>query len=92
MPLPEKYYRQLIESHAAAERASRWDAARAWARVLGEITLWTALGMLLVALAFHTFDLALGRIYWLSGCIVWIGGVSAAVLSAYRRAEERGEF
>jgi hypothetical protein len=31
-------------------------------------------------------------VYWLSGCIVWIGGVSAAVLSAYRRGEERGDW
>ena len=92
MPLPEKYYRQLIESHAAAHRAARWDSFRAWARVLGEITLWTVLGMVLTALAFHTHDIPLGRIFWLTGCIVWIGGVSAAVLSAYRRGEERGDW
>jgi hypothetical protein len=92
MPLPAKYYRQLIESHAAAHRAARWDSLRAWARVLGEITLWTALGMLITGLAFYTFDVGLGRVYWLSGCIVWIGGVSAAVLSAYRRGEERGDW
>ena len=92
MPLPEKYYRQLIESHAAAHRAARWDSLRAWARVLGEITVWTALGMLITGLAFYTFDIGLGRVYWLGGCIVWIGGVSVAVLSAYRRGEERGDW
>jgi hypothetical protein len=92
MPLPDKYYRQLIESHAAAERASRWDTLRAWARVLGEITLWTVLGMMIIAYAFHVFDVELGRVYWLAGCIVWIGGVSAAVLSAYRRGEDQGHW
>jgi Ni,Fe-hydrogenase I cytochrome b subunit len=92
MPLPDKYYQQLIERHAAAERASRWDAWRALARVVGEITLWTVLGMLLTGLAFYTHDIQLGRMYWLIGCIVWIGGVSVAVLSAYRRGEERGDW
>jgi hypothetical protein len=92
MPLPEKYRRQLMETHAAAERESRWDGWRALARVIREITLWTLLGLLGVGLALHTFDVELGRIYWLVGCIVWIGGVSVAVLSAYRRGAERGDW
>jgi len=92
MPLPERYRRQLIETSEAAERASRWDGWLALARVIGEITLWTLLGMAGIGLAFHTFDVELGRVFWLVGCIVWIGGVSAAVLSAYRRGEERGDW
>jgi hypothetical protein len=92
LPIPEKYYKQLIASHAAAERASRRDSWRALARVVGEITLWTVLGMLLTGLAFHTYDIQLGQTYWLIGCIVWIGGVATAVLSAYRRGEERGDW
>ena len=91
-PLPEKYLRQLMESHAAAERESRWDSLRALARVLGEITLWSLLGLLALGLALHTFDVALGKIYWYTGTIVWIAGVSAAVLSAYRRGENRGDW
>jgi hypothetical protein len=92
MPLPEQYRRQLMESHAAAERESRWDAWREWARVLGEIVFWTLAGLGGIGLALHTFDYQLGRIYWWAGCIVWIAGVSAAVLSAYRRGEERGDW
>lgn len=45
-----------------------------------------------IGMALHTFDVELGRVYWLVGSIVWIGGVSATVLSAYRRGEERGEW
>ena len=90
MPLPAKYRRQLIESSAAAEREARWDAARAWVRAVGEIVLWTGLGMALVFRAFHTNGVDVGRIYWLIGCIVWIGGVSSAVLGAYRRGLEDG--
>lgn len=92
MPLPERYNEQLIESRAAAERASRWDEWRDLARALGEMVLWTTLGMALVFMAFWTSDAQLGAIYWLLGCIVWIGGVSWAVLSAYLRGEERGDW
>jgi hypothetical protein len=81
-----------METAAAAERESRWDAWRELARVIGEIVLWTLLGLFGIGLAFHTFDFELGRVYWLLGSIVWIGGVSFAVLSAYRRGEERGDW
>ena len=92
MPLPEQYRRQLMESHAAAERESRWDVPLSLARVIGEIGLWTLLGMFCIVMALHTLGFELGRVYWLVGCIVWIGGVSGAVLSAYRRGEERGDW
>jgi len=90
MPLPEQYRRQLIETHEAAERAARWDALRAWGRSIAEIVLWTLLGMGFVFMAFHTNGVAVGRIYWLVGCIVWIGGVAKATLGAYRRGEDQG--
>ena len=92
MPLPERYRRQLMESHAAAERESRWDGPLALARVMGEIVLWTLLGLFCIGMALHTLGFELGRVYWLVGCIVWIGGVSYAVLSAYKRGEERGDW
>ena len=90
MPLPEKYRRQLTATHDAAERESRWDGSLALLRVLAEIVAWTALGMALVFLAFYTSNEDLGRVYWLLGCIVWIGGVASAVLSAYVRGEDQG--
>lgn len=90
MPLPEQYRRQLEETHAAAHREARWEGLRAWMRAVGEIVLFTLLGMALVFLAFYVHDERLGRIYWLLGCIVWIGGVAMAVLGAYRRGLEEG--
>ncbi|HKH91015.1 MAG TPA: hypothetical protein VKA54_04380 [Gemmatimonadaceae bacterium] len=92
MPLPEKYLRQLAETHAAAERAARKDYWRAWVRVLGEIAFSSLLGLALIGLAFHAWRFELGIIYWYAGCIVWIGGVSTAILTAYRRGEERGDW
>ena len=90
MPLPDHYRRQLTDTHAAAEREARWDGLRDIVRAVGEIVLWTSLGMVLIVLAFLTSDATLGRIYWLVGCIVWIGGVAKAVLGAYRRGLEEG--
>jgi hypothetical protein len=90
MPLPEKYYRQLQETHAAADREARWDAFRAWGWAIGEVVLWTLAGMALVFMAFHTNGVAIGRVYWLIGCIVWIGGVAKATLGAYRRGVDQG--
>ncbi len=92
MPLPEKYRRQLLETHAAAEREARWDVWRAMARVIGEIVLWTLLGLFGIGLALHTLDYELGKVYWLAGSVVWITGVSAAALSAYRRGSDRGDW
>ena len=46
--------------------------------------------MALIFLVFYVGEEALGRIYWLCGCIVWIGGVARAVLGAYRRGLEQG--
>jgi len=92
MPLPEKYRRQLMESSAAAEREARWDGLRALARVLGEIVVWTVLGLGGIYLAFHTIGRDIGMIWWWIGSIVWIAGVSAAVLGGWRRGMERGDL
>jgi hypothetical protein len=92
MPLPEKYRQQLMETAAAAERESRWDSWRALLRVIAEIVLWTVLGLIGLALAFRNFNYEYAMIYWWAGNVVWVGGVSWAVLSAYRRGEERGDW
>lgn len=70
--------------------ARRWDGLFEWFRAIGEIVLATGLGMALIFFAFYTHDETLGRIWWLLGCIVWIGGVARAVLGAYRRGLEDG--
>ena len=62
------------------------------ARVIGQIVLWTLLGLFGIGLAFHTLDYELGMFYWWAGSIVWIAGVSVAVLTAYRRGLERGDW
>ena len=92
MPLPEKYIQQLIASHEAAERRARRDTWREWARVVGEIVLWTLVGLVGIAFAFHAVDVQLGWVYWWAGAVLWVAGVSTAVITAYRRGEERGDW
>jgi hypothetical protein len=92
MPLPEQYHRQQIENRAAAERAARRDTRVAWIRVLGEIMVWTCTGLAGIGLALHSQEYYLGMVYWWAGATVWVGGVSATVLTAYRRGQERGDW
>lgn len=77
---------------ATAERESRWDSWRALLRVIAEIVLWTVLGLVGLGFAFRTYDYEYAMIYWWTGNVVWVGGVSWAVLGAYRRGEERGDW
>jgi hypothetical protein len=92
MPLPEKYLRQQMENRATAERDARRDTRVAWIRILGEIAAWTLAGLAGIGLAWHSRQFDLGMVYWWAGATVWFGGVTAAVLMAYRRGEERGDW
>lgn len=92
MPLPEQYRQQLIESHEAAERKARIDTLREYARVIGEIILWTLLGLVGIGLAFHAIDEDIGWVWWWLGAVVWVAGVCVAVITAHRRGEERGDW
>lgn len=92
MPLPEQYQRQLIETMEAAEREARRAMRREWARVIGEIVLWTVLGLGCLGMAFHARSEQVGWIWWWTGHVVWVGGDLWAVLSAYKRGEDRGDW
>ena len=92
MPLPEKYRLQQIEQRRAAEREARRDTRLGWFRGVAEVIGWTLAGLLCLGLALHTFDVQLGRIWWALGLVVWIGGVSFALLAMYRRGHERGDW
>jgi hypothetical protein len=90
--MPQKYLLEQIENRRAAERDARRVTRLAWVRALGEILFWTLAGLGCIGLAFHTFDLELGKAYWWAGCVVWVGGVTIAVSSAYRRGQDRGDW
>ena len=92
MPTPERYYEEQIERAEESERQAARDTRRAWGRAIGEIWLWTALGLVGIALSFRTGDVARGWVYWWAGAFVWVAGVSAALFKAYRRAIRRGDM
>ncbi len=92
MPLPERYYREMIARREEEDRQARRDSAREWVRVLGEMLWWTLLGLTGLGLALHTFDVDRGWVYWWGGAFVWVAGVFVALLTAYRRGVRRGDL
>jgi hypothetical protein len=92
MPLPQKYRDALIESREKSERSARQETTRDLLRTCGHIVLWVLCGLALFGLAFHATDYAIGMIFWWAAHAVWIGGVSGALLAAYRRGERRGDW
>lgn len=83
---------EQIERHRIAEREARRDTVRAWLRASAEVALWTIAGLFCIGLAFHSFDVQLGVVWWWMGFAIWVGGVTLAILSAYRRGKERGDW
>lgn len=92
MPLPQEYRDELVATHAAAERLARFDSTREFLRTAGHILFWVACGLALLGLALHSDERAIGMMYWWAGHAVWVGGVTGALLAAYRRGERRGDW
>lgn len=92
VPLPKEYRDALIESHEESERSARRETTRDLLRTMGHILVWVLCGLGLFGLAFHATDHAIGMVFWWAAHAVWIGGVSGALLAAYRRGECRGDW
>jgi hypothetical protein len=92
VPTPERYYKEQIERAEEAERQATRDTRRGWGRAIGEVWLWTSLGLVGIAFAFHTSDVGRGWVYWWAGAFVWVAGVSTALFKAYRHAIRRGDM
>lgn len=72
------------QAHADTRRDLAWTAVRC----LG----WCFTGLLLMAWAFHTTDMTLGRIAFSSGIMIGNGGIIVSLLRAYLRGERRGDW
>ena len=92
MPMSPEERQARVERHARSEREARRDTRREMLRALAIISFWSACGLALSGLALHVTDATTGRALWLGGHIVWIAGVASALLSAYRRGEQRGDW
>jgi hypothetical protein len=88
----EAEYRRIgIEREQAsreADRAYRWELARVCLELIG----WTAIGCVIAAFAFHVDDRDTGMIFLYAGMLVNYSGVFWAILAAYRRGHERGDW
>ncbi len=92
MPMPQEYRDALVEKHERSEREARRDTRREMLRTIAAILFWVACGLALMGMALHVSDHTIGMAFWWGGHAVWIGGVTAALLSAYRRGEQRGDW
>ena len=92
MPMPQEYRDALIEKHARSEHEARRDSRREMLRAMGMIAFWVVCGLALIGMALHVTDRTIGLAFWWGGHIVWIGGVAGAILTAYRRGEQRGDW
>lgn len=92
MPMPQESREARVERFARSEREARRDTRREMLRTMAFIGAWTACGLALIGMALHVSDATTGRAFWLGGHIVWIAGVASALLSAYRRGEQRGDW
>lgn len=90
--MPKRYRDAQIESRQRSEREATRETRRDLVRTCGHILFWVACGMVLIGLALHTPDPGIGRVFWLAGQAVWLSGVLFALLAAYRRGEQRGDW
>jgi hypothetical protein len=92
MPMSPEERQARVERHARSEREARRDTRREMLRTVAIISFWTVCGLAFLGFALHVGDATTGRALWLGGHIVWIAGVAATLLAAYRRGEQRGDW
>jgi hypothetical protein len=92
MPLPRQLVDQMEARHLAESVRADRDRLRDFALTALQCVAWCALGMLLVAWSLHTTDVTYGRIAFFGGLALGNGGWIFAVLAAYRRGEQRGDW
>lgn len=85
--------REAIAARARAERElARGDLRRDLVSTVLQCFFWVALGLFLIAWAFHTTSETWGRIAFLAGIAIGNGGWIFTMLAAYRRGEKRGDW
>lgn len=92
MPMPRKYLDEQMAGRERAEHEARRETTRDLLRACSHILFWVLCGLALLGLALHTDDRTVGLAFWWGGHAVWVGGVSWAILAAYRRGERRGDW
>ncbi len=91
-PSSPRSYAERIAEHARAHREAQRDARRDFYRLVLDLMISVAGGMLLLGLAVHSTDPETGKAYWWAGHALWVAGLTFSLMRAYRRAERRGEW
>lgn len=92
MSTPTPSYEDRVERGERLHRLAERDARRDLYRTCLKMAFWVLCGLALIGLSFHSSDLESGRIFFLAGKIVWIGGLSYTLLAYYRRQVHRGDI
>lgn len=92
MPVDPELYQEMVQRHADAERQAQRDARLGFVLFALEVLVATAMGLVLMGMALHTTDEALGRIYWYGGEATWLAGLAIAIHRARKRAGDRGDL
>ncbi len=92
MALERPYEQEQVERNALLDREARRDYWRDIVRTMLHLAFWVSVGLAFLGMALHTHDVVLGRILWLAGQTLWLGGVLFSLLAAYRRGNRRGDW
>ena len=84
----ERIGAERAESEREARHVTRWELLRACL----ECVAWCALGLVIMFFAWFVNDVALGKAFLYGGMGVGYAGMAYAILSAYRRGEQRGDW
>jgi hypothetical protein len=91
MATPRPGYDEQVERNERLHRLAERDARRDLHGTCLRMVFWVLCGLALIGLAFHSDQYDVGRIYYLAGHVVWIGGISVTLLAYYRRQVRRGD-
>lgn len=83
---------EMAAVHLRQNRAAERDRWRDLGRTALECVFWSLLGIFCVAWALHTTDVIYGKLALYGGIAVGNGGNIFALLAAYRRGEQRGDW
>jgi hypothetical protein len=92
MSIRKAEYERIGAERAEAERDARRVTRRELLRACLEVVAWCALGLVIMFFAWYVNDVQLGKAFLYGGMGVGYGGMAYAIITAYRRGEQRGDW
>jgi hypothetical protein len=92
MPVNKKLYEEMQEKREAEHRVAERDRRRALVRTCLFCIMWSVLGLICYAFAFHTTDMGWAQIYQDGAYVITYGGITFTLARAYKKGEDRGDW